>query len=80
MFISQSNLIEAGFYSEYFAYAIGGGEDENDMTIFIKGDVVVACPYAEGSWFKANYDDLSYTNGFPDNCMPVETMEELEEG
>lgn len=75
--ITEQQLIEAGFKPKTFFYEIGGGEDEDDMTIYIKDDIALMFDFQRKVWLKRPYSSLSYINGF--NSYLADVVEHMEE-
>jgi len=65
----ESLLENLGFRKRTFYYAIGGGEDENDMEIWVNDNTALG-QYGD-NWFKTHIDLLNYSEGFPDTD-PIE--------
>ena len=63
-----------GYVARTFFYQIGGGEDEDDKTIFIKNGFAVWI--TQNRLYRCKYDRLSYTNGFPQDAELI-TPEDL---
>lgn len=63
--ITEEWLEANGWRSEIFFFAIGGGEDEDDMIIWEKDEIAVC--RCRDIWYKSIRDNLSYTHGFPSN-------------
>lgn len=66
---SPDDLIKAGYKPEIFFYKIGGGEDESDMTIYVKDDIAVriqynSSTYPSGVCYAVKCDYLSTQNGW----------------
>lgn len=52
-----------GFKRQVFYYRVPG--DENDMSIWVKNNVVIAWNSVREYFVEVNYSDLSYEHGFP---------------
>lgn len=63
--ITQELLIGNGWIKENLYYQIGGGEEENDRTIYVKDGWALTFDYTSKRWYIAKYDELNYVNGFP---------------
>jgi hypothetical protein len=69
----EQQIIDSGYKKELFFYQTGGGEDENDMYIFVnkEKDIAVAWDVWKESWAQIQYSSLNYVNGFnSDNAEP----------
>lgn len=60
--ITEQSLLESGFNKQIFFFQIGNGEDEDDIDIYIKGNLAIT--YHSKQWKKRPYDQISYVNGF----------------
>lgn len=60
-------LIDAGYKKKVFFFAIGGGEDEDDIDIYVDEikDIAVTWDIWHECWKQTKYSELSYVNGFP---------------
>jgi hypothetical protein len=78
--VSEESLLNAGFKPQYFAYQIGGGEDEDDMTIFVKDNIAVAYRWDNDYWYARRREGLNYINGFRfSEAEAVESIEQIEQ-
>jgi len=55
-------LKSLGFVKTNFAYATGGGEDENDEDLFIKGNIALEWDYSTDRWSKHDINLIDYSN------------------
>lgn len=67
-------LKKHGWKPETFFFSIGEGEDEDDDTIFIKGNSYVHWEYVSNRWYKGSYSKLCYVKGFDPCEMPIDLM------
>lgn len=76
--ITEQSLIENGYEKEIFFFQTGGGEDEDDQDIYVKGDIAVTYESTYGRWYAQKRDRLSYINGFEiDDAEAVEFIEDI---
>ena len=60
-------LIAKGYKHTNFFYQTGGGEDEDDMEVFIKDDKAVTGWYSEfPNVRRCDAEDLNYIDGWPE--------------
>lgn len=62
----EQQLIDAGYKREVFFFAIGGGEDEDDIYIYVNEDEDIAVTWDiwNECWKQRKYSELTYVNGF----------------
>lgn len=58
------NLIDSGFEHKTLFFQTGGGEDENDMSIFVKNGIAVSHDDINDVWYSCKEANLSYTKGW----------------
>lgn len=76
MQITEAVLKEDGWKGQLFEYKIGGGEDEDDMSIWIKGKWAIT--KIKESWLICRYDNIDTINGWDyDGSNSIKTVEEL---
>ena len=62
--LEKASLLKNGFISDTLFFQIGGGEDEDDITIFMKEDFALAWDYITSKWHKCMYKSINYKDGF----------------
>jgi hypothetical protein len=78
--ITEDILLQNGFEKRVFFFAIGSGEDEDDIDIFVKDGIAVTYESTYDCWFANKEENINYTNGFPiSDSVAVETIEELKQ-
>lgn len=76
--ITEQSLIAAGYQKEIFFFQTGGGEDEDDQDIYVKGDIAVTYESTYQCWYAQKRDRLSYVDGFEiEDATVVEFIEDI---
>jgi hypothetical protein len=76
--ITPDELIKSGYEKRTFFFAIGGGEDEDDQEIFVKGGIAITYESTFSCWCARPEREINYVDGFNvDDATKVENMEEL---
>lgn len=73
----ENILLAKGYEKRVFFYEIGGGEDEDDIDIFVKGNTVVFYDYSYKVWRTCPYDSINYVNGLPGLALVIENIKDL---
>ena len=63
--ITEEWLKENGWKGETLFYQVGGGEDEDDCSIWVKDEMALTHSSIHKLWYIAKRSDLNYINGFP---------------
>lgn len=56
--ITEDSLKAAGYSKQIFFYKIGGGEDEDDIDIFVKDNIAVSFNFYKETWYAVSYSSL----------------------
>lgn len=76
--ITEQSLIAAGYERQTFFFQTGGGEDEDDMEIFVKNGIAVAYESTYECWYAVPESEINYVDGFNlETATRVESMEDL---
>jgi hypothetical protein len=76
--ITEESLINAGYEKEIFFFQTGGGEDEDDQDIYVKGDIAVTYESTYKCWYTQKRDRLNYVDGFEiEDATVVEFIEDI---
>lgn len=60
-------LEKKGFVHKNFFFQTGGGEDENDMEIYVKDDIAVTFDCYSNSFKTCKYSNMNYVDGWDYN-------------
>lgn len=76
MQITEAILKEDGWKCQLFEYKIGGGEDEDDMDIWVKEEWAIT--KIKDRWLLCRHDNISTINGWDyGGSNYIKTVEEL---
>ena len=71
-------LKSLGFIKKVFFYATGGGEDENDMDIFVKGDNALTSGWqSPAKWSVGLYKKCNYIHGFDNDSSIINIYDSI---
>jgi hypothetical protein len=76
--ITEQSLTNAGYEKQIFFFQIGGGEDEDDIYIFVKDGTAITYESTFNCWCIKPYSELNYLDGFNvDEARKVKYMEDI---